>query len=96
MGRAELQKTISGFDNLLPAKQYHPARSPFTKCSNCMARLVVYFMNLPSLLLILLCIFFIIRNYLWETALCYKSMCIVFWGFRYELWKLGVNLNKIP
>jgi len=33
-----------------PGKRNHPARSPFTQCSNCMARLVVlYFMNLPSL-----------------------------------------------
>jgi len=37
-----------------PAKQNHPALSPFTTCSNCMARLVVlYFMNLPLQCLVL-------------------------------------------
>ena len=41
--------------NLRPAKQNHPARSPFTNCSHCMARLVVlYFMSLRSLQILVL------------------------------------------
>jgi len=41
---------IAGVGNLRSVKQNHPARRPFTNCSNCMDRLVVlYFMNLPSL-----------------------------------------------
>jgi len=40
----------AGVGNLLPAKQNYRPRSPFTNCSNYMARLVVlYFMSLPSL-----------------------------------------------
>jgi len=38
-----------------PAKQNHPARSPFTNCSNCMTRLLVlHFMTVPSLQLLVL------------------------------------------
>jgi len=41
--------------NLRPAKQNHPARSPYTNCSHCMARLVVlYFMSLRSLQILVL------------------------------------------
>ena len=41
--------------NLRPAKQNHPARSPFANCSHCMARLVVlHFMSLRSLQILVL------------------------------------------
>jgi len=47
------QPTVRGPIRL--AKQNHPARCPFTNCSNCMVRLVVlYIMKLPSLQLLLL------------------------------------------
>ena len=40
----------AGISNLRPAKQNYLVRSPFTNCSNHMARIVVlYFMSLPSL-----------------------------------------------
>jgi len=35
------------------------------------------------------------RNYLRETALRYKCTVCLILGFRYELCKSGVNLNKI-
>jgi len=51
MFACRLHRVVVG--NLWPAKQHHPARSPFTNCSNCMARpVLLYFMNLPSLQLL--------------------------------------------
>jgi len=91
---------LTGIGNLRPAgrirlaKQNHSARSPFTNCSNCMARLVVlYFKNLHSLYYTL---FVRMRNYLRETALCYENTVYRILGFRCELWKSGAKLNKFP
>jgi len=83
----------TGVGNLRPAGRIRPA-VPLANCSNCMARLVaVYFMNRPP------CNFFhwiLTRNYLLETALCYKCTVCRILGFRYERWKSGVNLIKLP
>jgi len=77
------------------AKQNHPARSPFKKCSNCMARLVVpcHILWICPPCKFLYCIH--IRNYIWETALCCKCTVCHILGFHYELWKSGVDLIKI-
>ena len=45
-----LDQGSATYGQIQPAKQNHLTCSPFTNCSNCMARLVVlHFMNLPSL-----------------------------------------------
>jgi len=68
----------AGVGSLRPTKQNYPPRSPFTKCSNYMARLaVLYFMSLPSLQHLVL------RTYdkpHWTINVLY----VVFSYFRYE------------
>ena len=71
-----------------PAKQNHLARSPFTFCSNSMARLVMFYESA------LLASLYLRRNY--KKPHCgINVLYVVLWVIVMD-WKSGVNLIKIP